>query len=158
MIPVSDPGHVALRAFRSNASGMDHELDWLLQEHEGLDEQLPQLRDALAARPPALAAIRAQLEMLAAELPIHLEAEELVVFPWLVERLPAAGPSVELLLREHVQLLTMLSSLQLLAAGEVVVSEEELRRVGQGFVETLAVHSRMERELLERALETRIPA
>ena len=93
----------------------------------------------------------------AAKLTAHALATVLV-FPWLVERLPAAGASVELLLREHVQLLTMLSSLQLLAAGEVVVSEEELRRVGQGFIETLEAHSRVERELLERALETRIPA
>jgi len=132
------------------------DLEWLLAEHEGLEEELPALLEALGRDPPGWGEVRSRLDSIALELPIHLEVEELVVFPWLGQRLPAAIGSLDGLLREHHRLVEELNEIRSLAAAEHPAAD--LRERVQHLIRNLRGHSRMEKDLLERALEAPLPA
>lgn len=127
------------------------DLDWFVGEHEAIDERLPALAAALRGEGEG---VRSLIADLAAELPGHLAREEEVVLPWIVRRLPELEGCVDELVREHVRLLSLVSSLQFLVAAP----GPSLQVLGLQFVEAMNRHAESERQLVERAMAVRMPA
>lgn len=130
------------------------EIAWLLQEHEGLDEQLGELLEALATVPPDRDAVRSWLDMMGSELPAHHEAEEEAVIPWLAQRLPEAIPTLEAIQVEHRKLVEAIDELRALVDSDPSALVEE----GERFARRLWQHARAEQALIERALAAGPPA
>ncbi len=132
---------------------MEHgDLDWFMEEHDALDERLPQLAETLCEEDIDLADARSQLAGLARELEEHRDREERLLYPWIARLVPDAEPALEQLAREHVQLLSLMATLQFAVADERLADDR--RTNGARFVRLLRHHAKGERVLVARAVAT----
>jgi Hemerythrin HHE cation binding domain len=132
---------------------MEHgELDWFMEEHDALDERLPALAEALCEDGIDLAKVRSDLAGLALELEQHLEHEERLLYPWIARLLPDAEAALEQLALEHVQLLSLVATLQFAVADARLAEDRHVH--GARFVRLLREHAKGERRLVARATAT----
>jgi len=125
-------------------------LDWFMEEHDVLDERLPALAEALRADDVEWDPFRDELDRLARELEQHLAFEEHRLYPWVAQTLPDAEAALERLAREHVEILSLATTLQFAVAHPRMAAERQVACAR--LVRLLRAHGKTERRLIARAV------
>lgn len=103
--------------------------------------------------------VRDEVAFLTRQFSTHMQAEDDVLFPALIEALPEAQPALAPLQAEHEELRGMLAGLTAtLQATPGAVRDEQLTVQLRDFVDLLRIHIRKEEAVVLRMAETVLPS